>query len=94
MYLPFYGLCTNELAAEQGDVYFYTEMCIFEFKKPSGYMHGNMITTTSDKSDKNWPKKLSNAEYTEAGRMILSYLLTCAKDGTMKYKSMYTRCLC
>lgn len=33
VYLLFYYLRTNELAAEQGDVYFYTEMCIFKLKK-------------------------------------------------------------
>lgn len=47
-----------------------------------------MIKISSDKSDKNWPNKLNNAACTQSGRMTVTYLLTWAKDGTMKYRSM------
>lgn len=44
-----------------------------------------MIKITSDKK---LVKEVKNAECTQSGRMTLTYLLTCAKDGTMKYISM------
>lgn len=74
--------------------YFYKEMCIFKYLPPQAICMEIWEQQPLTWSDRNWPNKLSKAEYTQAGRMVLSYLLACAQDGKMTYKSMYTWCLC